>query len=191
MGMASDPGWAHDMADLYTTITIHLLEDLFAREGLPDGLWVWDDLGFKRHPFLSPAMYRELIFPAHRRLFDFAHGRKLPVILHTDGFIEPLLPHLIEAGIDCLQPLEVKAGMDLLKLKKSYGERIALIGGMDARVLITNDLEQVRHELETKVPQAMSGSGYILQVDHSVPDQVHYDTYRYFVEKGLHTGTYA
>ena len=86
------------------------------REGLPDGLWVWDDLGFKDRPFMSPGMYREIIFPAHKRLFDFAHARKLPVILHCDGFIEALLPHLVEAGIDCLQPIEIKAGMDLLRL---------------------------------------------------------------------------
>jgi uroporphyrinogen decarboxylase len=189
-GMAADPGWVREMAGLYATVTIDLLEILFKREGLPDGLWVWDDLGFKHRPFMSPAMYREILFPAHKRLFDFAHGHNLPVILHCDGFVEPLLPHLIEAGIDCLQPLEAKAGMDLLKLKTRFGERIALIGGMDARTLVTNDLARVENELESKLPQAMAGSGYVLQVDHSVPDQVSYQTYRHFVEKGLEIGTY-
>jgi uroporphyrinogen decarboxylase len=104
--------------------------------------------------------------------------------------VEPLIPHLIEAGIDCLQPLEVKAGMDVLKLKKSFGERIALIGGMDIRALIANDLDQVRDELASKIPQVLSGSGYVLQTDHSVPDQVYYETYRYFVERGLEMGSY-
>jgi uroporphyrinogen decarboxylase len=153
-------------------------------------MWVWDDLGFKHRPFMSPAMYWELVFPGHKRLFDWAHGRRLPVILHSDGFVAPLVPQLIEAGIDCLQPLEVKAGMDLSDLKKRYGERIALIGGMDARTLVSNDLERVRDELERKLPYAMAGSGYVLQADHSVPDQVDYETYRYFVEKGLEIGTY-
>jgi len=139
---------------------------------------------------MSPAMYGELIFPAHKRLFDFAHSRKLPVVLHTDGLIEPLLPKLIEAGVDCLQPLEVKAGMDLLKIKKAYGERLAFIGGMDARELASNDLGRVRRELESKLPQAMVGGGYVLQVDHSVPKGVNYETYKYFVEKGLRIGTY-
>jgi uroporphyrinogen decarboxylase len=189
-GMAADPDWIRDMAGTYAEVTIELLEILFEREGLPDGLWVWDDLGFKHRPFMSPAMYRELIFPAHRRLFEFAHGRGLPVVLHCDGFIEPLLPQLIEAGIDCLQPLEVKAGMDLLKLKKAFGDRIALIGGMDARALVSNDLAQVAKELEDKLPAAMAGSGYVLQVDHSVPDQVNFETYEYFVEKGLEIGKY-
>jgi hypothetical protein len=151
------------MADLYSTLMVRLLEVLFQREGLPDGLWVWDDLGYKQTPFMSTAMYRELIFPAHKKLFDFAHSHNLPVVLHCDGFVEALIPSLIEAGINCLQPIEIKAGMDLLRIKKNYGDKIALIGGMDERVLETNDLAAVRRELETKVPAAMAGSGYVLQ----------------------------
>jgi len=80
--------------------------------------------------------------------------------------------------------------MDLLKIKKIFGRRIALIGGMDARELISNDLGRVRKELDSKLPQAMAGSGYVLQVDHSVPPQVRYETYRFFVEHGLQIGTY-
>jgi uroporphyrinogen decarboxylase len=189
-GMALDPDWIRRMCDLYVTVTIDLLEILFQREGLPDGMWVWDDLGFKNRPFLSPAMYKELIFPGHKRLFDFVHARGLPVILHADGLVESLVPHLIEAGLDCLQPLEIKAGMDLVKMKKNFGDKLAFIGGMDARELISNDLGRVRQQLESKLPQAMAGSGYILQVDHSVSNQVNYETYRYFVERGLEIGTY-
>jgi len=189
-GMALDPEWVTEMADLYATLTVHLLEILFEREGLPDGLWVWDDLGFKHRPFMSPAMYRQMLYPAHKKLFDFAHGRGLPVVLHCDGYVEALVPSLIEAGINCLQPIEIKAGMDLLKLKKRFGEQIALIGGMDERVLETNDLEAVEAQLLEKLPGAMAGSGYVLQVDHSVSPLVDYETYRYFVERGLEIGTY-
>jgi uroporphyrinogen decarboxylase len=189
-GMALDPGWVMEMADLYATLTVHLLEILFEREGLPDGLWVWDDLGFKNRPFMSPKMYRAILYPAHKKLFDFAHSRGLPVVLHCDGYVEALVPALIEAGINCLQPIEIKAGMDLLKLKQQYGERIALIGGMDERVLETNDLQAVEAQLLSKLPGAMAGSGYVLQVDHSVSPLVEYDTYKYFVERGLEIGTY-
>ena len=187
-GMALDPDWASDMADLYSRLTIELLELLFEREGLPDGLWVWEDLAFKQRPFMSPAMYRQLLLPAHRRLFQWARARELPVIFHSDGFVEPLLPDLIEAGIDCLQPLEVKAGMDLLRVKQQFGDRLTLIGGMDARVLETNNSEAVEAELARKLPGAMAGGGYILQVDHSVSSRVNYATYRHFVETGLALG---
>ena len=190
MGMALDPEWVAEMADLYATVTVRLLEILFEREGLPDGLWVWDDLGFKHRPFMSPAMYRALIYPAHKKLFDFAHSRGLPVVLHCDGYVEALIPSLIDAGINCLQPIEAKAGMDLVKLKQRFGDQIALIGGMDERVLETNDLAAVEAELLSKLPAAIVGSGYVLQVDHSVSPLVNYDTYRYFVERGLEIGTY-
>ena len=190
VGMALDPDWARDMVQLYTRLTIELLEILFAQEGQPDGLWIWEDLAFKQRPFLSPAMYRELLFPAHRRIFEWAHARELPVIFHSDGFVEPLLPQLVEAGIDCLQPLEVKAGMDLLRVKQRFGDRIALIGGMDARTLETNDAAVVRAELESKLPGAMAGGGYVLQVDHSVSNRVDYETYKFFVETGLTLGNY-
>ena len=191
MGMALDPEWVQTMADLYASLTVRLLEILFEREGLPDGLWVWDDLGFKHRPFMSPTMYRALLYPAHKKLFDFAHSRGLPVVLHCDGYVEALIPSLIEAGINCLQPLEVKAGMDLLNLKKRFGDQIALIGGMDARALETNERRTVEAELLSKLPGAMVGSGYVLQVDHSVSPLVDYDTYRFFVERGLDIGTYG
>jgi len=190
VGMALDPGWCREMADLYVELTIQLLERLFAQEGLPDGLWVWEDLAFKQRPFLSPAMYRNLVMPAHQRLFQWAHARQLPVIFHSDGFVEPLLPDLIAAGIDCLQPLEVKAGMDLLRIKQRFGHQIALIGGMDARVLETNQPVAVQAELEAKLPGAMAGGGYVLQVDHSVSNLVNYETYRLFAERGLRLGTF-
>lgn len=190
MGMALDGEWVREMADLYATVMIRLLEILFEREGLPDGLWVWDDLGFKHRPFMSPAMFRELLYPAHKKIFDFAHSRKLPVVLHCDGHVETLIPSLIEAGINCLQPIEAKAGMDLVRLKQRFGDQIALIGGMDERALETNDVGAVEAELLNKLPAAMAGSGYVLQVDHSVSPLVNYETYRYFVERGLEIGTY-
>ena len=190
IGMGLDGEWVSEMAGLYATVAISLLEILFACEGLPDGLWVWEDLGFKLRPFMSPAMYKALIYPAHKKLFEFAHSCGLPVVLHCDGYVEALIPGLIEAGINCLQPIEVKAGMDLLRLKQCFGDRIALIGGMDERVLETNDCRAVEAELLKKLPGVMDGSGYVLQVDHSVSPLVEYATYKFFVERGLEIGTY-
>ncbi len=104
---------------------------------------------------------------------------------------EPLVAGLIEAGMNCLQVIEVKAGMDLLKLKKDYGERIAFCGGMDARYLVANDTDKIQRELAEKIPVVMEGSGYILHSDHSIPDRCNYETYRFFVDRGLELGTYS
>jgi len=147
-------------------------------------------MGFKERPFMSPEMYRDLIQPAHKKTFDFCHSLDLPVLVHSCGFIEPLVPGLIEAGMDCLQVIEIKAGMDLLKLKKNFGDRIVLCGGMDARNLVANDIDTIRKELNEKIPVVKENSGYILHSDHSIPTTTNYETYRFFVDEGLRLGTY-
>jgi uroporphyrinogen decarboxylase len=190
MGMALDPDWVRDMADTYARLTVNLQEMLFEQEGYPDGIWYYEDMGFKAKPFMSPAMYREIIQPAHTYTIAYAKAHKLPVIMHSCGMVEKLLPGMIAAGIDCLQVLEDKAGMDLVKLYRQFGEVLSFMGGIDVRVLYTNDLAQVEAELQAKVPLVMPGFGYALHSDHSIPNTVTYETYRFFVERGLEIGTY-
>jgi uroporphyrinogen decarboxylase len=190
MGMALDPDWVRDMCQVYAGLAINLMEILFAEEGQPDGIYFYEDMGFKERPFMSPRMYKEIIWPSHKRTFDFCRARGLPIVVHSCGFVEPLVPGLIEAGMDCLQAMEVKAGMDLVRLKRTYGDRIAFCGGMDIRTLETNDRAAVEAELAGKLPAAMAGSGYILHTDHSVSTRVNYETYEYFLERGRAMGTY-
>ena len=190
VGMALDPDWVRDMCDVFSDLVIRCFEILIAEGGTPDGAFFYEDMGFKGKPFMSPQMYQEIVWPAHKKTFDFLHSYDLPVVVHSCGFVEALVPGLIDAGMDCLQAMEVKAGMDLVKLKQAYGDRIAFFGGMDIRALETNDLTRVERELQAKLPTAMEGSGYILHSDHSIPHSVDYQTYRYFVDRGLEIGTY-
>lgn len=190
MGMALDPDWVVDMANTYAKLTVELQEMLFQQEGYPDGIWYYEDMGFKGSPFMSPDMYREIIKPAHQYTIDYAKSHHLPVIMHSCGFIEPLLPDMIDAGIDCLQVIEIKAGMDLLKLHKLYGDKITFMGGIDVRTLYSNDKQIIDEELTKKIPVVKNGFHYVLHSDHSIPKTVDYDTYRYFIKKGLELGTY-
>jgi len=189
-GMLTDPEWVRDMAMTYARLTVASMEILFEREGRPDGVWFYEDMGFKAHPFISPAMYRAFIQPGHRLTIDYCRSLGLPVIMHSCGYIEPLVPGIIEAGVDCLQVIEVKAGMDLIRLYNDYGDRLSLFGGMDVRVLYANDRSRIEAELASKLPVVKRGFGYILHSDHSIPDQVEYDSYRYFVQRGLELGSY-
>jgi uroporphyrinogen decarboxylase len=190
IGMALEPEWIADMANQYAEVNIQMLKMLFEREGLPDGLWYYEDMGYKNKPFMSADMYCELIQPAHKKTIDFAHSLGLKVIMHSCGFIEPLLPHVIDAGIDCLNVIEIKAGMDLLKLYKLYGDKIAFMGGIDVRTLYSNDRAIIDAELESKIPIVKEGYGFILHSDHSVPKTVDYETYKYFIKKGMELGQY-
>lgn len=190
VGMALDPEWVKDMANTYANLIIQLQEILFEEEGYPDGIWYYEDMGYKGSPFMSPQMYREIIQPAHKKTISYAKSIKMPVIMHSCGFVEPLLPDIIEAGIDCLQAIEVKAGMDLVKLNQMYGEKIALMGGIDVRALYSNDYRQIDKELESKLPLVKQGFHYVLHSDHSIPKTVEYESYRYFIQKGLELGQY-
>lgn len=189
VGMALDPEWVSDMANTYAALTVQLAEMLFEEKGYPDGIWLYEDMGYKGSPFMSPKMYCELLQPAHKIITAFAKKHNLPVIMHSCGFVEPSYPHLIEAGITCMQALEVKAGMDLLEIEEKYGEYLCFMGGIDVRALITNDCAKIDRELESKVPLVKHRNNYIVHTDHSVPSSVEYEKYRYFIRKALELGT--
>jgi len=190
IGMAEDPDWVKDMVKVYSDLNLSLQEILFAKEGYPDGIWYYEDMGFKHSPFMSPAMYKEILQPAHKRSIDFAHGHGMPVVFHVCGFVEPLLPGMVEAGIDCLQTIEIKAGMDLLRIYKNYGEVLSLMGGIDVRAVYSNDKAIIDKELESKIPLVKQGFGFCLHSDHSIPITVEHETLHYFIEKGLSLGQY-
>jgi len=185
MGMALDPDWVKDMVLTYADFSIRHLEVLFHEEGIPDAMWFYEDMGFKEKPFMSPAMYDEIMLPGHKKLFDFAHNIGLKVIVHSCGYVEPLVPGLINAGMDCLQAMEVKAGMDLPTLANKYGDKICFCGGLDIRIIASNNLAKIDEEIERKVtPVLKKGCGFILHSDHSIPPEVEHDTLVYFFNHG-------
>ena len=105
------------------------------------------------------------------------------------------VPEVVAEGedtitIDGLQVIEIKAGMDLLRIYKNYGDKIALMGGIDVRALYSNDRKIIDAELESKIPAVKERFAYFLHSDHSIPKTVEYETYKYFVEKGLELGKY-
>jgi len=189
-GMALDPEWVLDMSNTYGDLIADMMQMLFDKEGKPDGIFFYEDMGFLGRPFMSPAMYKELIQPAHKKTIALAHSMGLPVVMHSCGMVEKLLPGMIEAGIDCLQVIEVKAGMDLLKLHSMYGSHLSFMGGIDIREVYPNDLARIDRELEKKIPIVKQGYGYTLHSDHSIPATVDMPTYKYFIEKGIELGTY-
>ena len=188
MAMIDDPEWVTDMCDTYSKAMIGMWEILFDREGFPDGFFIYEDMGYKNSPFMSPDMYKKFIMPSHKLTLDYIHSKNLKMMMHSCGFIEPLLPHMIEAGIDGLQVIEIKAGMDLLRIYKDFGDKLALMGGIDVRTLYSNDRAVIDKELETKIPVVKDGFAYFLHSDHSIPKTVEYETYCYFIERGLELG---
>lgn len=128
-------------------------------------LVVGDDAGHKQGPMISPEMWREFIFPQHRRIVQ---AMPVPVIWHSDGNVASLLPMAVEAGFAGIHGLEPAAGMDLAAIKTQFGHKLALIGNVDVQVLCSDDLAAVRKEVERCLAQGMPGGGYMLSSCNSI-----------------------
>jgi len=98
---------------------------------------------------------------ADTMVYSFFHQHQMPVLLHSCGNVKEIIPELISVGLDCLQPLEVKAGMDLIELKKQYGDKLSFMGGIDVRPMADPDPSKIEEEIRTKFAVAKKGGGYI------------------------------
>jgi len=190
MTMVDDPELASDMFAASVEILIRGASALLEGGIELDGAFLFDDMGYRNASLFSPQMYRELLKPHHASACAFFHSHRMPVILHSCGRVSGLVPDLIDAGFDCLQPLEVKSGMDLVALKRQFGQRLAFMGGIDVRAMAHPDPAVIEEEIKAKIPLARRNGGYIYHSDHSVPDNVSWDRYRRVIELVLHYGRF-
>ncbi len=179
--MAENPEWAKDIFDTEAEIAVRVLNHLESSGVRFDGAWMYGDIAYNHGPFFSPRMYRQQIMPAHARQIAWFKDRGLSVIYHTDGDFRLIMPMLMDIGVDCFQPLEAKAHIDVRELKPAVGARVALMGNIDIMVLITNDLTAIEQEVVAKIPMAKKGGGYIYHSDHSIPPGVRWESYRFLM----------
>ena len=173
IGMYEEPEWIKDVIDTYLKTSLDLCQRILDAGYEFDGILWYDDMGYKGSPFFSPAAYREIVKPFHKKAVDWAHERGMVAELHSCGFIEPLLPDILETGVDMLNPLEVKAGMDPNRLKSLYGEKLAFHGGINAQ--LWDNIELVKAEMERIIPVMKEGGGYMFASDHSIPNSVSFE----------------
>jgi len=175
-----DPGWIRDYNRVYTDFFMAHYKLLFDEAGLPDGVWMYEDLGYRNALFCSPKVLADLIFPYFREMVDFFHSYGLPVVLHSCGRVSEALDLIVAAGFDALNPMEVKAGNDALAYAEKYGDRLAFIGGLDARVLESGDRSVIRREVARLVDGMKSlGARYVFGSDHSLSTNVRYADFQY------------
>ena len=191
MAIVEDPEWVKDMVLAEGKLCAAIAEEMLGRGFQFDGGWIFDDLGYKHRGFFSPATYREIFMPAHKAICDVFKSRGMKMILHCCGYAMEFVPLLIECGFDCLQPLEVKAGNDMLGLKKRFGDRLSFMGGIDVRAMADPDPKVIEHEISSKIPTMKVGGGYIFHSDHSVPDNVSFQQYCRVIELVREYGTYS
>lgn len=185
-----DPEWVKDMYKADARLTMEMCEYMMRGGFRFDGAFISCDLGYRKGPLLSPMHFEDQLHPVFKELFQFFHNRGLPVILHCCGGVKDLIPYFIEEGIDCLQPLEVKAGMDLIELKGKYGDKLSFMGGIDVRLMSLDDPRPLEKEIKEKFTVAKEGGGYIYHSDHSIPKDVSFQQYKRVIDLVRQYGKY-
>jgi uroporphyrinogen decarboxylase len=171
--LAGEPGDVHRFLDRLTERHLASLESYLAAVGDSiDVILFGDDLGMQTGPLLSPAMYREFFKPRHRLLWRRAKElAPVKVMLHCCGGIRELLPDLIDAGLDAVNPVQTScAGMDPRQLKGEFGRDLVFWGGgCDTReVLPYGTADQVRQHVAERLSILAPGGGFVFQQVHNI-----------------------
>ncbi len=188
IAMMEDPEFVVDQMNTQLDTAMALLEKAWAAGYTFDELSWDDDLGYKNTQFFSLDMYRELVKPIHKRAIDWAHAHGAVAHMHTCGDVRPFIPEFIDIGLDGLNTLEVKAGMDPADIKKKYGKDILLRGSFDPQ--FWTDHEYTAKNIEELLPIMKQGGGYVFSSDHSIPDTVSLEDYKHVIELVRKYGQY-
>lgn len=174
---------ANKIADIFADsaeFTLKLCQ-LVLDEGYQfDGAWIWGDLGCKTGLLFSVDYYNAFLFDLHKEFCDFFSYKKMPVIFHSDGNIRELMPHMIEAGVRAVEPLESDVGMDIAEIKREYGKDVVLFGGVDEKAF--TDTDKTEDEIKTKFKTLMKNGGYIYHADSPITEDISFDNYKKALE---------
>ena len=178
-----EPEMIEDMMQTFGDLMDSALE-VILNETPVDLVTVHEDMAGASGPMIGPKLVREFISPYYRRVWDKAkQGGARLFSQDSDGNIEALIDEFLDAGINCMYPMEPKAGMDILKLRKKYGKKLAFKGGID-KFALRGSREDIRRELEYKLVSPLTGGGTAFALDHRIPNGISIDNYRYYVNLG-------
>ena len=154
-----------------------------------DWLWAGDDVASQQSLMMSPAMWRRLIKPQLQRVFDVGRRHKLSVAYHCCGALRPIVPDLIEMGLEVLNPIQCNCpGMEAAELKREFGKHLTFMGGVDTQELLPRgSADQVRRATRRLLEEMMAdGGGYILAASHTIPPETPFDNiFAMYAEAGL------
>jgi uroporphyrinogen decarboxylase len=160
-----------------------------AADGLLDGMVIWGDVAYRKDLFFSPDYWRKHFKPGVKAIIDVCHEHGLPVIYHGCGNVKRIFEDFIEVGVDAYNPLEAKAGLDVVDLRRQYGHRIGFCGNMNVLEWAEEGQEGLKAIVLRKL-NAAKGGGYIFQSDHSVPSNVSGQNYEFVVNLIRQYGQY-
>lgn len=172
------PQLYHRMAEDLLEYNLRLIDEFCAYQ-MPDFISVTEDLSYNHGPMISKALFDEFMLPYYKRFTAECKKRGIKVFMDSDGDIMPIIPWLIDAGVNGIYPLERMAGVDVARIRQQYPQFL-MMGGFDKTVMHKGEAA-MRSEFERLLPVMKSG-GYLPAVDHQTPPDVSLETYRVYVK---------
>jgi len=177
MAIAAEPELVKALVDLSVDVNLEMAKELVSR-GVKI-VYTGDDYAGNLGPLMSPSHFRKLFYPGLCRVMGGFKELGLYVIKHTDGNLWPIIDMIVDSGIDCLDPIDPQAGMDLARVKAQFGQRIALKGNVDCAELMTfGTPDQVVEATRKALRQGAPGGGFILSSSNSIHSAVKPENYR-------------
>lgn len=175
-----DPELMEDIMATVTDTTFKVIDRISDKLTI-DNLFVHEDMAGKSGPLIGPNLVREYIKPYYRKIWDMVSSKGTKLFSQdSDGNMEAVIDAFLECGVNIMYPAEPAAGMDVVELRKKYGNKLAFKGGIDKHVL-RKSKEEIRKELEYKMQPLMQQGGMVFGLDHRIPNGTPLENYRYYV----------
>jgi len=188
LNLAANPEFVEKVLQQVAEIQYRALSEIVKIPNVA-AVWAVDDLAFKTGPMISPKMFRRYIFPWYERFGQICRENGLYFFFHSDGVMWQLIDDLIRVGIDALHPIDPTC-MDIVEVKKKYGDRLTLIGNVSNELLQNGTPAQVAERTKELIKTMAPGGGYCLSSGNSVPDWAQFENYKAMIEATRKYGTY-
>jgi uroporphyrinogen decarboxylase len=190
MDLVTNPDFVMDMAGTYMDLLVAVLQRCLDEGIKPDGLFMVEDLAYTRGMLMSPRSWRQIFKPLVCQLGKFLDVNGIAFWMHCCGNAEAIFDDLIECGLQVIQPLEAKSGLDVRELRKTFGNRLTFWGNIDVINMANGTDEEIDEEIQSKLaPFVADGGGYIYHSDHSVPPEVSFERYQLVLDLVRKYGT--
>jgi len=181
MDIVMDTEFIVEIASTYVDSLINTLQCCIEKGFASDGFWMVDDIAATRGMLFSPDHWRQIYKPLVHKLGSFLNDAGINFWMHSCGNCEPIFDDLIECGLQVINPLEAKSGLDVCNLKRKYGDRLCFYGNIDVRNM-SGDAGECESEIKRKLSCFKQGGGYLYHSDHSIPPEVSLTQYRRVME---------
>lgn len=189
IALLEDPDLVARMFDTVGTLQYECLERMVSYDAV-GAIWMPDDIAYYTSTMVAPKYLRQYVFPWYKRMGDLCKSKGLPFIYHSDGCLYEVFEDLITCGYNAIHPIEPKA-MDIVRLKKTYGDRVCLIGNIDlAYTLTLGTPQEVEEQVKERLREVAPGGGYCVGSSNSVTEYVPLANYNAMRETVLKYGTY-